>query len=113
MLHRACYDCHSNETKWPWYSEIAPASWLLHRDVVVGRRKLNFSEWGATTPDKRAKRQKECGEQVHSGEMPPWFYLPPHPEAKLSAADEALVEAWAKGPPTPAKDAPRDAAAQR
>lgn len=113
VLRRACYDCHSNETKWPWYSNVAPASWLLHRDVVVGRRKLNFSEWASVAPDKRAKRQKESGEQVRSGEMPPWFYLPPHPEAKLSDAEKALLEAWASGPVSPAKGEPADGAAPR
>ncbi len=97
VLRRACFDCHSNETAWPWYTGVAPASWLVHRDVVEGRRHLNFSAWGQLPAEKRAKKQKEVGEEVRDGEMPPWFYLPLHPDAKLSDADRALLEAWAAG----------------
>lgn len=97
ILKRACWDCHSNETVWPWYSQVAPASWLAYRDVVEGRRHLNFSEWGQRAPERRAKKQKECGEEVAEGEMPPFFYVPLHPEAKLSDADKKALEAWAQG----------------
>lgn len=84
---RGCFDCHSNETHWPWYSNIAPVSWLVQRDVVEGRRRLNFSEWN------RAQRAaREIGEAVSEGEMPPWFYLPLHPSARLTTAEkQALV----------------------
>lgn len=63
---RACYDCHSNETVWPWYSSIAPASWLIYRDVNNGRRELNFSEWR-----RRQKEAHESGKTVRKGSMPP------------------------------------------
>jgi hypothetical protein len=87
---RACFDCHSNETKWPFYAHIAPISWLVARDAVAGRSRLNFSEWNA--PGK-AQQVGEIGETIREGEMPPWFYLPMHPEARLSAADkEALIQ---------------------
>jgi hypothetical protein len=56
ILRRACYDCHSNETVWPWYAHVAPVSWLLHRDVVEGRRHLNFSEWDQVPADRRARK---------------------------------------------------------
>jgi hypothetical protein len=69
----------------------------LHSDVVEGRRDLNFTEWDKVPPDKRRKRIAECGEEVKEGEMPPWFYLPLHPAAKLSDADKALLEKWAAG----------------
>ena len=94
VLRRACYDCHSNETVWPWYSHVAPVSWLLHRDVVEGRRHLNFSEWDRVPVAKRARRFQEVGEQVKEGEMPPRFYLPMHRTARLSDADKAILERW-------------------
>lgn len=85
---RACFDCHSNETTWPWYSSIAPVSWLIQRDVVEGRQRLNFSEWNH--PSREAD---EAAETVREGEMPPWFYLPLHKSANLTAAEkQALAE---------------------
>ncbi|HEU5321850.1 MAG TPA: heme-binding domain-containing protein, partial [Methylomirabilota bacterium] len=66
---RACFDCHSNQTVWPWYSSLAPVSWLLQRDVDEGRRALNFSEW-----DRRQGEAHESAKTVRKGEMPPWFY---------------------------------------
>lgn len=95
VLCRSCYDCHSNETRWPWYAHVAPISWLLHRDVVEGRRHLNFSEWDKLAPDKRARRKNGCWRQVQEGDMPLWFYLPLHPPAKLSDADKELIHQWA------------------
>lgn len=80
---RACFDCHSNETVWPWYSNVAPVSWLVQRDVDEGREKLNFSEW--TTP---AEEAGESAETVREGEMPPRVFLITHPEARLSAAEQ-------------------------
>jgi hypothetical protein len=98
LLRRACYDCHSNETTWPWYSRVAPASWLLHRDVVEGRRHLNFSEWSAIPAEKRVRRMKDLVEEVSEGGMPPWFYLPMHAAAHLSAEEKQALESWAQGP---------------
>ena len=66
--------------------------------MTQGRKHLNFSTWRDLPADKRGKKQKEIGKQVHEGEMPPWFYLPMHPDAKLSDADSALLEKWASGP---------------
>lgn len=80
---RACFDCHSNETMWPWYSNVAPVSWLVQRDVDEGRAKLNFSEW--TAP---AEEAGESAETVREGEMPPRVFLLTHPEARLSAAEK-------------------------
>lgn len=88
LAERACFDCHSNETVWPWYANVAPVSWLTYNDVVEGRRALNFSEW-----DRPQREAREAVETVLEGEMPPWYYLPTHPEANLSDAEvEALVE---------------------
>lgn len=82
LAQRACFDCHSNETTWPWYSSIAPGSWLIQRDVEEGRQKLNFSEWNATRIE-----ADEIFEVIQEGEMPPFQFLILHPNAKLSAAE--------------------------
>lgn len=82
---RACGDCHSNQTVWPWYSRIAPVSWLISRDVNQGRQKLNVSEWGVREND-----ADDVVEVVQNGEMPPWFYLPLHAEARLSAGEKQV-----------------------
>jgi hypothetical protein len=87
VAQRACYDCHSNETVWPWYSRIAPVSWLVYRDVQEGRSKLNFSEWGRDDQE-----VEEIGEVIAKGEMPPPQYLLTHPSARLSATDKVLLE---------------------
>ena len=79
---RACFDCHSNETTWPWYSNVAPMSWLIQRDVDEGRRRLNFSDWN------RPQRERgRLGRIVTEGEMPPWYYVIIHPTANLSNAE--------------------------
>jgi cytochrome c551/c552 len=88
LTNRACFDCHSNETVWPWYSNVAPLSWLLQRDVNEGRSHLNFTEW-----DRPQKHAKDVAEQVKEGEMPLWFYLPMHPAARLTDAEkQALID---------------------
>ena len=85
---RACYDCHSNQTEWPWYSNIAPVSWLIQHDVDGGRRVLNFSEWNRPQP-----RAARAVEQVQSGNMPRFYYVPLHPSANLTPAEkEALIQ---------------------
>ena len=97
VFRRACYDCHSNETKWPWYSRIAPVSFLVARDVHEGREHLNFSRWGESPPDRQAKKTEEIWEEVSEGEMPLAIYKPLHPEAKLEQADLDLIRAWTGG----------------
>ena len=95
ILKRACYDCHSHEAVWPGYSRVAPISWLLAWDVRKGREELNFSTWNRYGQKKRNKLIKEIWEEVEEGEMPPWFYLPLHPEARLSDQDHDVLRAWA------------------
>lgn len=95
VLTRACYDCHSNETAWPWYSYVAPVSWLVARDVREGRQKLNFSTWNLLSSGQQSEGVKESWEKVQEGEMPLWFYLPLHPSARLSDADRSVLQAWA------------------
>jgi hypothetical protein len=94
-LRRACYNCHSHETIWPWYSYLAPVSWLVARDVHEGRRHLNFSAWSEYSPTVRLKRLSGISSLVQEHDMPPWFYLPLHAEARLSADDIELLSMWA------------------
>jgi hypothetical protein len=98
VMQRACYDCHSNETSWPWYTRLAPASWMIHRDVMDGRDALNFSDWETLPVGKQSELQTEIGEEVASGSMPPRFYLPLHAHATLSDADKIAIQAWSTGP---------------
>jgi hypothetical protein len=84
LAKRACFDCHSNETVWPWYSYVAPVSFLVYNDTMEGRRRMNFSEWDrGFQPD-----LGEILEQLQEGEMPPAIYLPMHPTARLSAEEK-------------------------
>lgn len=96
ILRRSCYDCHSHETRWPWYNRVAPASWLVARDVEEGRKHLNFSRWGVISSEARAEKLGEIREEIDEGEMPLWFYVPLHPEAKLSDADKSLIHDWTR-----------------
>ncbi|NTU52574.1 MAG: heme-binding domain-containing protein [Chlorobiaceae bacterium] len=84
LFTRACSNCHSNETVWPGYSNIAPLSWIINLDVKVGRSKFNVSEWGR--PGKN--EGDEAASETRNGKMPPWFYMPAHPEAKLTPAEK-------------------------
>lgn len=77
-----CFDCHSNQTVWPWYSNIAPMSWLIQHDVDEGRATLNWSTWGT------GHGESEAAETVREGNMPPFVYLIAHPEANFSQADK-------------------------
>ena len=90
LAERACFDCHSNETVWPWYSNVAPISWLVQHDTEEGREELNFSEWGTRG---EGEEGREMVEEIREGEMPPQIYLITHPEAKLTQVEkEQLIE---------------------
>ncbi len=100
LAKRACFDCHSNETRWPWYSNVAPVSWLVQHDVDEGREELNYSEWHGPT-----KASKKAAEEVREGEMPPAIYLWMHPEARLTAPErEQLAQGLATTPDAPADE---------
>ena len=96
-LRRACFDCHSNETVWPWYSRVAPASWLVAHDVHEGRAHVNFSTWGSLSPADQQKRRMDIAEEVDKGAMPPGIYTPLHPQARLSLQDITMIAGWARG----------------
>lgn len=102
ILKRACFDCHSHETRWPWYAYVAPVSWLISYDVHEAREHLNFSSWAPSRDEARWKI-REIREEVEKGEMPLWYYVPLHPAARLSDADRRILESWAR-----AQDVPDD-----
>ena len=94
LLRRACYDCHSHNTVWPWYSRIAPVSWLVADDVNEGRRNLNFSQWNLLGAEMSRIRLREACKEVREGAMPLWNYRLMHPEARLTGDDiKALCDA--------------------
>ncbi len=95
IVTRACYDCHSNETKWPWYSNVAPVSWLVAMDVEEGRKHLNFSEWGSYKKGRMIKKLAEIEGEVTTGAMPMPKYVTIHPEAVLTDADRERLSKWA------------------
>lgn len=114
ILRRACYDCHSNETVWPWYSRVAPVSWLIAEDVEEGREELNFSTWppgdSDTDSDSDADSNadsnadsdggvagllEDLDELIEEEEMPPWYYVLMHSDADLGHEERTQLRAWA------------------
>lgn len=105
IVKRACFDCHSNETVWPWYSNFAPVSWLIYRDVSDGREHLNFSEWDVrpSLPEGEGEGEEHqhgpevIQEVLESDEMPPATYLLLHPEARLTDQEmQVLIDGLPK-----------------
>jgi hypothetical protein len=94
ILKRSCFDCHTNQTAWPWYARIAPGSWLIARDVKKGRSRMNMSEWSDEDRDDMQVDKENSWDQIEAGHMPPWFYLPMHPTAYLSDKEKALLKDW-------------------
>ena len=97
ILRTSCYDCHSNESVWPWYAYVAPVSWLVTHDVHEAREHMNFSTWNDYDEDERIELLEEVWEEVEDGEMPLWFYVPLHPEAELAEQDKRLLRGWVEG----------------
>jgi hypothetical protein len=91
VFDRSCRDCHSHDTTWPWYSRIAPVSWLVAHDVNEGRSELNLSEFGRYPADQQRHKLEEACEAVRSGEMPMWIHTLAHPEAKLQPGDVETI----------------------
>jgi len=94
IFKNSCYDCHSNETKWPWYSKIAPISWQISKDVKEGREHLNFSEWEKLFSGDRNKLKDEIWKQVNRDEMPISIYTLMHPSAKLDLMQKNIIKKW-------------------
>ena len=94
VLKRACYDCHSHETQWPWYSRVAPMSWLIAWDVHEAREHFNLSDFQDLSEGTATKVRAAALKEVEEGRMPLWYYRPFHPDAKLSEADRAVLRSW-------------------
>jgi hypothetical protein len=111
LLRRSCFDCHSHESRWPWYSYVAPASWLVADDVHHAREHLNFSTWNRYDADERADLYEEIGEEVSERAMPLPIYLFGHPGARPSEAERSQIVAWASAAGEVAERAAEEAAA--
>ena len=96
VLQRACQNCHSQNTEWPWYSHIAPVSWLLSHDVQQARLHMNLSQWQDYSPDDRLRLLSAIGSAVRNGAMPPERYLLLHPEARLSDEERQQIYRWTR-----------------
>jgi hypothetical protein len=96
ILRRACYDCHSNETRWPWYSRVAPASWFVAHHVEDARGDLNFSEWPEYDFELQEHAMEDIEEQISERKMPLRSYLILHPDARLTDAERKVLLDWAK-----------------
>ena len=97
LLERACFDCHSNRTRWPWYSRVAPVSWLVAWDVRRAREEMNFTDWPAFDFEEQEHLLADIGKQVDRGKMPLPIYVLMHGEARLSRAERRVIVAWARG----------------
>ncbi|MBN1945947.1 MAG: heme-binding domain-containing protein [Bradymonadales bacterium] len=97
FLRQACYNCHSHETQWPWYSRVAPVSWLISHHVNHGREYLNLSTWNTLEPDQQRQLAQEMVEEMERGAMPPALYRLAHSGSRPTDEDIAQVEQWAAG----------------
>ena len=97
ILRRSCVDCHSDATRYPWYSYVAPVSLIIRSDVTRGRERLNLSRWTEYSPPRKLRALTGIANQVKDGEMPIPIYTFVHREAKLSDAEVQAVYGWAEG----------------
>ncbi len=95
MLKNACYDCHSNESTFPWYSNVAPVKWMLYGHISEAREELNFSNWNSLETDDKADLLDDISTLVLEGEMPIKGYTILHSEANLSKTDREAISTWA------------------
>lgn len=96
ILKKACYDCHSNYTIYPWYFNIQPVAWWMNHHIEEGKEELNFSEFGKRKPESRVKKLKKVAHEVEEGEMPMDSYTWIHKDAKLTDDEKATIMSWAK-----------------
>lgn len=96
-IERACMDCHSSRTRWPWYSQVAPVSWLVADDVAEGREHMNFSNWAAYDRMRKAALLEDVCKLVKAHSMPLPIYITMHGEAKLTDQERQEICAWAEG----------------
>lgn len=108
VIRTACYDCHSNETTYPWYTKVAPVSWWIKHHINDGKDELNFSEWADFSARRADHKLKECIEMVEEGEMPMDSYTIIHGDAKLSESQKTKLMAWFKSLRNYESDKPRE-----
>jgi len=94
VIRTACYNCHSNETQWPWYGYVAPVSWVIASDVMEAREDLNFSEWGSIPVGDRPAAAKHIWKMANEGKMPLPMYRLMHPEARLTEDQKKILQNW-------------------
>lgn len=96
LLKAACYDCHSNQTNYPWYTHVQPVGWIMAGHIKDGRKDLNFNEFGAYSNRKQQSKFKSIGNQVKGGDMPLYSYTIMHKAARLSQVEKTLIMDWAR-----------------
>ncbi len=96
-IERACMDCHSSRTRWPWYSNVAPSSWLVADDVAEGREHFDMSNWGTYTVSRKSALLEDISKLVKAHSMPLPIYIPLHPEARLTEQEREEICMWADG----------------
>ncbi len=94
LIKTSCYDCHSNNTRYPWYNKIQPAAWFMQGHIKEGKEELNFSEFASYSKRKQRSKIKSMIDQIEEGEMPLWSYTLAHRDAKLSAEDKVALIQW-------------------
>jgi hypothetical protein len=94
VLDQSCKNCHSDETAWPWYSYVAPLSWVIARDVHQGRKAMNFSQWGTYPPSKRERKLEDICDQLANGDMPDRKYILFHQSARVSESQRSAICDW-------------------
>jgi hypothetical protein len=98
ILRRSCYDCHSHETHWPWYSKIAPVSWFVVGDVNSARKALDFSRWGEYSATKRRAKSDSLLDEIQEGQMPPKSYVRMHSGSGVTPEDLEILKRWVEAP---------------
>ena len=96
IIQRSCQNCHSERTEWPWYSRVAPGSWLLERDVSQARSRINLSHWTEYSPEQQVSILSEIGVAARTGVMPPSRYTLLHPDARLSSEERQAIYSWSR-----------------
>lgn len=94
IITTSCYDCHSNNTDYPWYNKVQPVAWLLEDHVTHGKEELNFNQWAHYSSRRKNSKLKSIISQIEDGEMPLWSYTLVHREAKLSEDEKKTVLDW-------------------
>ena len=94
VFDQSCKNCHSDETAWPWYSYVAPLSWMIARDVHRGRKAMNFSQWGNYPPSKREEKLEDICDQLANGDMPDRKYILLHQSARVTESQRSAICDW-------------------